>query len=32
MRESYLDLKCKKDCFANRTAIEDLVDRTVQKQ
>ena len=29
-KEAILDLKCK-DCFANRTIIEDLADRTVQK-
>jgi len=29
-RGSHLDLKCE-SCFADRTAIEDLADRTAQK-
>ena len=32
MREGYWTLKCKKSSFANRTVIEDLADRTAQKQ
>ena len=32
IRESYLDLKYEKDCFANRTITNNLADRTAQKQ
>ena len=27
-----MDLKYRKDCFADKTTIEDLADRTTQKQ
>ena len=32
MGESHWTLKCEKSFFANRTVIEDLADRTAQKQ
>ena len=32
VRESHLDLKYRKDCFTDKTATENLADRTAQKQ